>query len=214
MTVTREKLFEEIWAEPMTTVAARYNVSSTYLARICKRLKVPLPGRGHWAQVAVGKGVRRPGLPKARVGDELEWSKGHEPGTQLPLQPPDTNGKERRRRFPRSASHHLVFGARAHLEAGVDSYSSYLTLLRVGHLAPAAATGKGRARGGRNRTRGIVRAVAARAARKPRCNDASDGEPSGDKGIGEMPFRPRATACRYELAVDTRGENAARVQQQ
>jgi hypothetical protein len=36
MGVPREKLFEEIWAEPMTAVATRYNVSSSYLARICE----------------------------------------------------------------------------------------------------------------------------------------------------------------------------------
>jgi hypothetical protein len=38
MTVTREKLFEEVWAEPMTKVSARYNVSSSYLARVCQRM--------------------------------------------------------------------------------------------------------------------------------------------------------------------------------
>ncbi|HPA80588.1 MAG TPA: hypothetical protein PLS95_07210 [Thermoanaerobaculales bacterium] len=37
MGVTREKLYEEVWAEPMTTVAARYGVSSNFLARVCER---------------------------------------------------------------------------------------------------------------------------------------------------------------------------------
>ena len=56
MSVTRETLYNEVWAEPMTTVAARYTVSSSFLARVCERLGVPRPPRGYWAQLQVGKG--------------------------------------------------------------------------------------------------------------------------------------------------------------
>jgi Zn-dependent peptidase ImmA (M78 family) len=45
--VSREKLYEEVWSEPMTTVAKRYDVSSNFLARICERLHVPHPLRGY-----------------------------------------------------------------------------------------------------------------------------------------------------------------------
>jgi hypothetical protein len=41
MAVSREKLYEEVWQEPMITVAVRYCVSSSFLARICERLNVP-----------------------------------------------------------------------------------------------------------------------------------------------------------------------------
>lgn len=74
MAVTREKLYEEVWAEPMTKVAARYGVSSSFLARVCERLNVPRPSRGYWAQLEVGKASVKPVLPEARPGDELEWS--------------------------------------------------------------------------------------------------------------------------------------------
>ncbi len=47
MTVNREKLYEQVWAEPMTTVARQYQVSSNYLARICHRVGVPVPPRGY-----------------------------------------------------------------------------------------------------------------------------------------------------------------------
>jgi hypothetical protein len=47
MAVSRETLFEEVWKEPMTTVAKRYDVSSNFLARICERLNVPRPARGY-----------------------------------------------------------------------------------------------------------------------------------------------------------------------
>ena len=45
MTVDRETLYKEVWAEPMTKVAARYAVSSSFLARECERLNVPKPAR-------------------------------------------------------------------------------------------------------------------------------------------------------------------------
>jgi len=77
--VSREALFEEVWAEPMLKVAARHGVSSNFLARVCERLKVPHPGRGYWQQLEVGKAEPKPALPDLRPGDELEWARGDEP---------------------------------------------------------------------------------------------------------------------------------------
>jgi hypothetical protein len=47
--------YAEVWAEPMTRVAARYDVSANYLARVCFHLNVPVPHRGYWAKVQHGK---------------------------------------------------------------------------------------------------------------------------------------------------------------
>lgn len=59
----------------MVDVAKRHGVSSTYLARICRRLRVPTPGRGYWARVQAGKRVPdATRLPAARPGDEQLWS--------------------------------------------------------------------------------------------------------------------------------------------
>jgi hypothetical protein len=35
MSVTRDELYEEVWAEPMAKVAVRYRISANYLARVC-----------------------------------------------------------------------------------------------------------------------------------------------------------------------------------
>lgn len=69
--IDREILYAEVWKEPMTKVAARHGVSSTYLARVCDRLGVPRPERGHWAKLAAGKNVRIPALPEAKPEHEL-----------------------------------------------------------------------------------------------------------------------------------------------
>ena len=73
--IDRETLYAEVWKEPMTKVAERYGVSSSYLARVCDRLGVPRPERGHWAKLAAGKNVRIPSLPEAKPEHELVWSR-------------------------------------------------------------------------------------------------------------------------------------------
>ena len=60
----RQTLYEEIWAEPMTTVAVRYGLSDNGLRKRCKALNIPLPPIGYWAKVKAGKPVPdRPSLP-------------------------------------------------------------------------------------------------------------------------------------------------------
>lgn len=60
--ITREVLFNEVWAEPLGDVAERYGVSSTDLAKICERLQVPRPTQGHWARVKAGRTEQPPEL--------------------------------------------------------------------------------------------------------------------------------------------------------
>lgn len=58
----RQKLFDEVWATPVTTLAKKYALSDVGLRKICVTLDVPLPPRGHWAKVAAGKSVPKPAL--------------------------------------------------------------------------------------------------------------------------------------------------------
>ena len=48
--LTREALYALVWSEPMLKVAARYDVSSSYMARVCTLLNVPRPHRS-WADL-------------------------------------------------------------------------------------------------------------------------------------------------------------------
>ncbi len=61
----RQKIYEEIWAEPILHVAKRYSMSDVGLGKICKKLKIPRPGLGYWAKKAAGKPLpTRPPLPE------------------------------------------------------------------------------------------------------------------------------------------------------
>lgn len=95
----RASLYEMVWAEPVRTVAARYNVSDVALAKICRALDVPLPGRGYWAKKAAGVDVpQRPPLPERAAGEPTE----HElspPAVRAPV-PADAEALFAREREP------------------------------------------------------------------------------------------------------------------
>jgi hypothetical protein len=113
--ITREKLYDEIWSEPMTTVAERYEVSSNYLARICERLSIPRPGRGYWQQLAAGKLVEREPLPKPDPGDETVWTRGADGVYHArPIGAPTFTGPGERgtKRGQRPKTHPLLVGVR------------------------------------------------------------------------------------------------------
>lgn len=67
----RQKLYDEVWSDPVSIVAQRYGLSDVGLAKICRKLRIPLPGRGYWAKVKVGNKVYRTPLPKVTEGQLL-----------------------------------------------------------------------------------------------------------------------------------------------
>jgi len=61
----REEIYNEIWQQPIQHVAKKYNLSDVGLAKVCRKLKIPRPGRGYWAIKAAGKITpKKPPLPK------------------------------------------------------------------------------------------------------------------------------------------------------
>jgi disulfide oxidoreductase YuzD len=62
--IERVNLYNEIWTEPVQTVAKRYDMSDTALRKHCKRLDIPLPYRGYWAKFESGQKVEKTKLPK------------------------------------------------------------------------------------------------------------------------------------------------------
>ena len=48
--ITREELYEKIWQKPMIQLAKEFGISDVGLAKICKRMEIPRPHPGYWAQ--------------------------------------------------------------------------------------------------------------------------------------------------------------------
>src|SRR5262245_58448118 len=92
--VDRQKLHAQIWAEPMTTVAKAYGITGTGLAKICRKLSVPVPPRGHWIKLRHGKPSPRTPLPPIKPGavTEAEIHPPHGAPRDNPL-PPDLQAR-------------------------------------------------------------------------------------------------------------------------
>ena len=66
ITYERDVLYQQVWEEPVRDVARHYGVSGVALAKTCRRLSVPVPGRGYWAKKQAGNAPSRPPLPPRR----------------------------------------------------------------------------------------------------------------------------------------------------
>lgn len=77
-TYKREKLYEEVWTNPVVKVAAQYGVSDVAIHKICKKLNVPTPPLGYWAKVSAGAKVPKTPLPKTNGPIQITGAKTFE----------------------------------------------------------------------------------------------------------------------------------------
>lgn len=59
----RDSLYEEVWATPMARLSNKHGISDVGLAKVCRKLAIPVPGRGYWAKKEAGQAVQRIPLP-------------------------------------------------------------------------------------------------------------------------------------------------------
>src|SRR3546814_14716822 len=64
----RQALYDLVWAEPLVTLAPKLGITGTALANICRRHAIPVPGRGHSAQLTLAKASPRFSLPPPAPG--------------------------------------------------------------------------------------------------------------------------------------------------
>lgn len=68
--ITREELYRRVWERPVSVLAKEFGVSDVGLAKICRRMRVPLPGLGYWAKKQHGHPVSQPPLHPPSVNTE------------------------------------------------------------------------------------------------------------------------------------------------
>jgi len=73
MDTTREKLYNEVWAEAVTTVAKRYGVSDNAVRKKCKAYNIPLPDNAYWGKFRAGKNPLKKPLPNWDGGDSISF---------------------------------------------------------------------------------------------------------------------------------------------
>ncbi len=83
----REELYEQVWSRPLRDLAKEYSLSDVGLAKICRRLNIPVPGRGYWAKKDAGKAPPRSPLPSlGKDGQSEAVFTKHEPPPPDPVQ--------------------------------------------------------------------------------------------------------------------------------
>ncbi len=68
--MTRKELYKQVWEQPMSRLAQQFGISDVALAKKCRKLRIPVPGRGYWRKLEVGQKVRRASLPSGRDSEE------------------------------------------------------------------------------------------------------------------------------------------------
>lgn len=94
--LTRQALYDLVWAEPVRTVAASFGISDVGLKKHCLSADVPVPDRGYWAKLKAGKPVIRVRLPPRSPGKAdlihiggRAGSGRHDPEAELREPPPE-----------------------------------------------------------------------------------------------------------------------------
>ena len=59
LTLSRQDLYELVWSKPISDLAKDFGLSDVALAKRCRKLGIPVPGRGYWARVSAGQSPRR-----------------------------------------------------------------------------------------------------------------------------------------------------------
>lgn len=60
----RVDLYHEVWNQPLVKLSRKYGISDVRLGKVCRKLKIPHPGRGYWARRSVGQTIEQAPLPE------------------------------------------------------------------------------------------------------------------------------------------------------
>lgn len=60
--LTRQEMYNRVWAKPMSDVAQDFGISDVALKKICTKNHIPTPPRGYWARKEAGQVVKPPKL--------------------------------------------------------------------------------------------------------------------------------------------------------
>lgn len=92
-----------MWQFPLRKLAAEYKISDVALAKVCRKLKIPLPGLGHWTKIACGHTIPRPPLPQVEnLPLLIRQIREREP--EIPVLPEDAPELERIERLATTAT--------------------------------------------------------------------------------------------------------------
>ena len=70
--LTRKEMYEQVWSVPMTKLAKQYGMSDVGLAKICRKVEIPVPNRGYWAKKQYRRTPPATPLPNPDYNPDIE----------------------------------------------------------------------------------------------------------------------------------------------
>ena len=65
-TISRQKLYDEIWTISARKVAEKYEIAYARFLKICSENSIPIPPSGYWTKLQFGKPVEKIPLPASK----------------------------------------------------------------------------------------------------------------------------------------------------
>jgi hypothetical protein len=72
MEFTRRQIYDLVWSKPLSKIGREFKISDQKLAKVCRRLDIPVPPPGYWQKVAHGKQVEMPPLSTDRFDENVK----------------------------------------------------------------------------------------------------------------------------------------------
>jgi|HubBroStandDraft_1064217.scaffolds.fasta_scaffold106319_2 hypothetical protein len=69
VTLSREEIYDLVWAEPVSRLAKRYGLTDYKWRQLCVRMSIPVPRDQYWRKIKMGELPELPPLPKNFTGD-------------------------------------------------------------------------------------------------------------------------------------------------
>lgn len=85
--ITRNQLYDMVWAKPLSVLATEFSISGNGLKKICAKYSVPVPQRGYWAKIAAGKPASKIKLPPRDPAGPRLWELGRTAAWGWPVDP-------------------------------------------------------------------------------------------------------------------------------
>jgi hypothetical protein len=114
-TWNREELYRDIWQKPMFKLSKKYGVSGVMLGKVCRKLSIPVPGRGYWARKAAGYRVSVKPLPSVKNIPTIQRFKLLDPNPPEPTPPQPEPTDPEYRKIREIESSPLIMDANAPL---------------------------------------------------------------------------------------------------
>ena len=70
---SREDLYSAVWSKPMMNLAEEFGISGRGLAKLCEKLRVPVPPRGYWRKFSLGQSIKKTSLPTVEFTRYEKW---------------------------------------------------------------------------------------------------------------------------------------------